>query len=115
MSKVILVPFRGDPLCFIHVLLNLHDLVEKGFEARLLLEGEATKLIPDLEKEDFFLHHLWLEARKAGLIEGVCKACATKMGTIKEAQRIGLKCLDEMKGHPSLARYLKEGYQILIF
>ncbi len=115
MSKVILAAFRGDPMCFVHVLLNLLDMQERGLEARLILEGEATKLLPELEKEDFFLHHLWQKVKEKKLVEGVCRACATKMGTVEVAQNLGFTLLDEMKGHPSLGRYLKEGWQVIIF
>ncbi len=115
MSKVILAAFRGDPMCFVHVLLNLLDMQEKGLEARLILEGEATKLLPQLEDKDFFLHHLWKEVKEKDLLEGVCRACATKMGTVELAQELDLPLRDEMKGHPSLGRYLKEGWQVIVF
>ena len=115
MSKVILVAFRGDPMCFVHVLLNLLDMNEKGLRGRLILEGEATGLLPQLEDKTFFLHPLWEETKAKGLIEGVCRACATKMGTVKQAEELGLPLLDEMKGHPSLSRYLGQGFQVIIF
>ena len=46
MQKVALFVFNGDPMCFIHVLLNALDLKEKGAEPRIVVEGSATKLIP---------------------------------------------------------------------
>ncbi|HHI96450.1 MAG TPA: cytoplasmic protein [Thermodesulfatator atlanticus] len=115
MSKVILVAFRGEAMCFVHVLLNVLDMTEKGIEARLILEGEATKLLPQLEDKTFFLHHLWEKVRQQDLVEGVCRACATKMGTVEVAEKSGLKLLADMQGHPSLGRYFKEGWQVLVF
>ncbi len=115
MSKVILAAFRGDPMCFVHVLLNLLDMSERGLQVRLLLEGEATKLLPELEKKNFFLHRMWQKVKEKKLIEGVCRACATKMGTVELARELDLPLLEEMQGHPSLGRYLEEGYQVLIF
>jgi hypothetical protein len=46
MKKFALFVFNGDPMCFIHVLLNAIDMSEKGYEAKIVVEGAATKLIP---------------------------------------------------------------------
>ena len=78
MSKVILVAFRGDPMCFVHVLLNLLDMNEKGLRGRLILEGEATELLPQLEDKTFFLHPLWEETKAKGPIEGASAAPAPR-------------------------------------
>ena len=51
MKKVVLFAFNGEPMCFVHVLLNALDMKEKGFEVRVVIEGAATKLIPDLAAE----------------------------------------------------------------
>ena len=57
--KVALFVFNGDPMCFIHVLLNALDLNEKGIEAHNIVEGAATKLLPELLKTDNPLNMLW--------------------------------------------------------
>ena len=49
------------------------------------------------------------------LIDGVCKACATKMDTVENARTMGLVLLDDMLGHPSMAKYLKDGYEVITF
>jgi hypothetical protein len=38
MEKVALFAFKGEPLCFVHVLLNALDMKEKGI-ARYRMEG----------------------------------------------------------------------------
>jgi hypothetical protein len=115
MKKVALFVFNGDPMCFIHVLLNALDMQKKGYEGKIVIEGAATKLIPELIKEDNPLHKLWEEARFSGLVDGVCKACSNKMGSLESAQDQGLTLLDEMTGHPSMARYRDDGYEIVSF
>ena len=90
MKKFALFVFNGDPMCFIHVLLNAIDMSEKGYEAKIIIEGAATKLILELEKKGNPLHQLWKRARAKGLVEGVCKACANKMETNSGAKTIGL-------------------------
>jgi hypothetical protein len=115
MKKIALFVFNGDPMCFVHVLLNALDMAEKGYEAKIIIEGAATKLISDLEKKGHPLHQLWQRARAMGLVEGVCKACANKMESISVAKTLGLPLLEDMLGHPGMARYRDAGFEILTF
>jgi len=115
MKKIALFVFNGDPICFIHVLLNALDMETKGYVGKIVIEGAATKLIPELASENNPLSKLWQKANAAGLVEGVCKACATKMGTLGAAKDQGLTLLDEMTGHPSMARYRNDGFEIVAF
>ena len=115
MSKAALFVFNGDPMCFIHVLLNGLDLHERGTEATIVIEGAAAKLLPDLENEDHPLNRLWTRAKAAGLIAGVCRACAGKMNTTDAAESQGLALLDGMSGHPAMGAYQEAGYEIITF
>ena len=115
MKKMVLFVFNGDPMCFIHVLLNALDMQTRGDEGRIVVEGAATGLIGELAKPDHALYALWEKVKQAGLVEGVCKACSQKMGTLQAAQDQGLTLLDEMNGHPSMARYRQEGYELVTF
>ena len=115
MKKYALFVFNEDPTCFIHVLLNALDMSEKGNEARIVIEGAATKLIPEMEKKSNPLHQLWKRARAEGLVEGVCKACSNKMETLAEAKTQGLPLLEDMLGHPGMARYRDAGFEIITF
>jgi hypothetical protein len=115
MPKVALVAFQGEAMCFVHVMLNALDMQQRGIEAKIIIEGLAVKLPPELNKPDHTLHALYLKTKEAGLIEGVCKACSAKMGSLAEIQVQGLPLLDDMNGHPSLGRYLAEGYTIITF
>ena len=115
MKRVVLFAFNGEFMCFIHVLLNALDMRTKGWEVRIIIEGAATKLVPELAAAGNPMFPLYQKAKDQGLIEGVCKACATRMGTLDAAQAQGLRLLDDMSGHPSMARYLSEGWEILTF
>ena len=44
MKKVALFVFNGDPMCFIHVLLNALDLFEKGNEVKTVIEGSSAPI-----------------------------------------------------------------------
>ncbi len=115
MKKVMLVVFNGEEMCFIHVLLNALDMSDRSYQIGIIIEGASTKLIPSLEQENHFLHSLWTKVKERGLVEGVCKACANKMGTLQDAQKIGLAIVGDMSGHPSLASYIEKGFQIITF
>ena len=115
MSKTVLFAFRDDPLCFVHVLLNALDLAERGGEAGVVLEGAAVKLAAEFEREGGLLQPLYAKARAKGLMWGACRACSTKMGAVQAVQALGLPLLDDMSGHPSLGRYLDQGYAVITF
>ena len=115
MEKTVLVVFNGDPMCFIHVLLNALDMKARDYDCRIVVEGAATQLIAPLAGEDHPLHKLWEKTKAAGLVAGVCKACSQKMGTREAAREQGLALLDDMSGHPSLAAYKDQGYDIITF
>jgi hypothetical protein len=115
MRKMALFVFNGDPMCFIHVLLNALDMKEKTYEVKVIIEGAATKLVTELVKSDNPLHTLWEKAKSSGLVDGVCKACSNKMGALEAAKKQNLTALDEMTGHPSMARYREQGFEIVSF
>ena len=115
MKKFVLFVFNGDPVCFIHVLLNALDMKAKEHETKIIIEGASVKLIPELVKPENPLTELWKKNLKAGLVEGVCKACSSKMGTLEAAKEQGLTLLDDMSGHPGMAAYRDRGYEIITF
>ncbi len=115
MKKFALFAFNGDAMCFIHVLLNALEFHSKGHEVKIIIEGASTKLVPELSKEGSILLPLYEKAKASNLVAGVCKACANKMGTLEAAQKEGLTLLDDMLGHPSMAQYVSEGYDIITF
>ena len=74
MNKVALFVFNSDPMCFIHILLNTLDMHEKKYQAKIIVEGAAVKLLPKLSKTSNPFHSLRKKCLGAGLIDGVCKA-----------------------------------------
>lgn len=113
MQKVLLVAFKGEQMCFMHVLLNGLNMKEKGLDVKIIVEGTATKQVEVLADPKEPLAGLYNKVKEAGLIEGVCKACATKTGAIAAAESQELTLLSDMSGHPGLAKYILEGYSII--
>jgi hypothetical protein len=113
MRKIAIFAFKGNPICFIHVLLNALDLHEKGADVKIVLEGEATALVTDLRKIEHPLHKLYAKAKDLALIHTVCRACAVKMGSLQAVEEEGLSLADEMSGHAGMAPYLEKDYEII--
>jgi len=114
--KFALFAFNGDPMCFVHVLLNGIDLKEKGHQVRIVMEGSATKLIKTLAEEGSTpSHKLYKTAKEMGIIESACRACSYKMGVQNDVEAQGIPFRDEMSGHPSVSRYLEEGFEVITF
>jgi len=114
-KKIALVAFNGEPMCFVHVLLNALDMNEKGYDVKVVIEGSATKQVNQLLDEKDPFSNLYSEVVEKGLIDCVCLACATKMGAIEGIEKQGLPLSNEMKGHPSLVKYIEQGYELLTF
>ncbi|PIE36167.1 cytoplasmic protein [candidate division KSB3 bacterium] len=112
-KKIALFAFNGEAMCFVHVLLNALDMKERGYDIKLVIEGSATKLITTLAEPDAPFADLYQQVKQAGLIDAVCQACASKMGTREAAKAQNLPLSQEMSGHPSMAAYLEDGYEIV--
>jgi len=110
MIKYAIFAFKGELMCFIHVLLNAIELAKKGKEAKIIIEGEAVTLIEELEKSG---NPLFKKAKEMGLIDCVCKACSAKMGALEYNEKSDIPLCDEMSGHPSMNRFIDDGYRII--
>lgn len=115
MQKIALFAFNGEAMCFVHVLLYAVDFNEKGYSVEIVVEGAATRLIKDLADPGAPFAKLYADVREKGLIGAVCRACSSKMGSLEAAEEQELRLVGELNGHPSLERYLKEGFQVLTF
>ena len=113
--KNCLYAFNGEAMCFVHVLLNGMDMKERGDDVKIVIEGAAVKLVPQLEEEANPFHKLYLKVKEAGIIDGVCRACSAKMGVLDGVEKSGLALLGDMSGHPSMAAYQAQGYTITTF
>lgn len=110
MKKFAIFAFKGEPMCFVHVLLNAIDMKNKGIEAKIVIEGEAVKLIKELEESS---NPLYLKAKAEGLIDCICKACSAKLGVLEFNESTGIPLMGDMNGHPSMMAYIEKGYEII--
>ena len=115
MKKVALVTYNPEMMCFAHVLLYALDFKEKGYDAKVVIEGGAVKLVSAFRKQDAPFAELYNKVKDAGLIECVCKACSIKLGSKDDAEALGLQVSGNLMGHPALEDYIDQGYQIITF
>ena len=114
-NKVAIFAFNGDPMCFAHALLNALDMKGKEYDVKLIIEGSATRQVKELTDPTKPFANLYEEVKKAGITDCVCKACSTQTGALESAKEQGLPICGEMSGHPSISRYMEEGYEIIAF
>jgi len=114
-KKVLLVAFKGEPMCFVHVLLNALDMKEKGYDVKVVIEGTATQAAAELSDPGKPFAKLYQRVREVGLIDCACQACSAKMEVLPVLQAQGLSLCAEMSGYPSISRYVDLGYKVITF
>ncbi|HQO69758.1 MAG: DsrE family protein [Clostridia bacterium] len=111
MKKTVFFAFRGNEMCFIHILLNALEMKQKGKEVKIVFEGEAVRLPKVLSDKANPMYRKCLEE---GIIDGVCEACSKTLGAYEDNKALGLTFLSELKGHPSINRYMEEGFEVIL-
>lgn len=110
MKKVAFFPFKGEKMCFMHVLFNALDMNEKDMTVKIIVEGEAVKLIKILEEEK---NDLYLKAKSLGLFDSICKVCSHQMGVLEYNQTTGIPIKGDAYGHPAMSTFINDGYDII--
>jgi hypothetical protein len=113
MKKLVVFAFSGDPACFAHVMLNAMDMKDRGYDVKVVVEGDATRLLSLLRNETKPYADVYRRFRDRGLIDCVCRACATKNGVVPVVIEQNLKFGDDMAGHPAMAAYLEQDYEVV--
>ena len=111
MKKQLFVLFNYNKGIFTHILLNVFDMVDKGYEVGIVFESEACKLISDYEAKKYDKFEK-LKAQK--LVVAVCEVCAKALGALESAQRQGLPIDGTLSGHPTLESWMKTGFHIML-
>lgn len=102
-------------MCFVHVLLNSPYMAEKGMEGKIVIEGDAVKLIPEMVKPEHFFNQLYVKVREQNLLIVACRACSTKLGVVAIIEEEGIELIGDMSGHPAMSDYIDQGYTIQTF
>lgn len=110
MKKIAIFAFKGNPMCFIHVLLNAKEMHEKGIDVKIVVEGEAVTLLQDLETNN---NPLYMAIKEAGLFHSICLACSIKLNVATYNETLDIPLVGDMSGHVSMTALIEEGYDII--
>lgn len=102
-------------MCFAHVLLNGMEYRQKGYDVKIIIEGQATATIKEIREKENPFYGLYKKTKESGLIDCVCMACASKLDSLGAIKAERLRLNNEMSGHPSMAGYSDQGYEIITF
>lgn len=98
----------------LHALLYAKELKEHGHDVLLVFDGGATKWIEEFKKPDNKLAPLYNEIISGDVVLGVCDYCIGAFGGDKEqVKKEGIPFLNDYNGHPSLAKLIEQGFQII--
>lgn len=110
MEKILFYGMTGEKMCFQHILMNALDLSTSGKEVKIIFEGASVKLVSLFEEEN---NPLYIKAKEAGMIGGICLACSKVMGVYEQNLESGLPMLADMSGHAGMKDYINAGYQVI--
>ncbi len=96
-----------------NALTTAKELQENQDEVKLIFDGASARWIPELEDENHKMHPLYKSVKSN--VAGVCKFCAKAFGVINEIRKTDVLLLDDFEQHPSLRKYIANGYQIITF
>lgn len=100
----------------VHALLYSKELKEHGHDVVLLFDGAGTEWVSEWttpESQDK-LKPMYEELRKAGITQVICDFCANAFQVKEKLKTQGQELTAEYQGHPSIAKWVDQGYQPVI-
>ena len=110
MEKMLFVIWTANKGIFTHVMMNVLDFKEKGYEVGIVFESEGCKLINEYESNK---NEKYEKLRELHLIFSVCRVCAKGMGALESAERQYLPVHDDLWGHTPLENWVSKGFKII--
>lgn len=98
-----------------HALLYAKELHDAGIEVKVVFDGAGVKTLAALSSNtERPTYQLYLSLKEQGVLAGVCEFCSTAMGVQEQIVATGIVAMNEINGHPSIAKFVKEGYTPII-
>ncbi len=100
----------------VHSLLYTKELKEHGHEVRLIFDGAGTEWVGEWSRQesDDKLRPMYLDLKEKGVTEDVCDYCAGAFSVKEQLKKNEVGMVSDYQGHPSIAKWADQGYQILI-
>ena len=104
---------RADRARAANALTAAYEFKEAGEEVTVVFTGAGTRWVAELSDPDHRLHKAFELVRDR--IAGACKACAVSFDVKDEVEASGVPLLTEYKGHQSIRKLVKEGFEVITF
>ena len=100
----------------VHALLYSKELREHGHEVVLVFDGAGTEWVSEWTnpQSDDKLKGAYEGLRKSGVVQVICDFCANAFQVKENLKTQGQELTAEYQGHPSIAKYADQGYQIVV-
>lgn len=100
----------------VHAFLYARELKEHGHEVRLVFDGAGTEWAEGLSNpaSESKIKPMYEEFKKQGISEVICDFCAGAFGVKEQLQGRELPLAAGYEGHPSIAQWADQGYEVLI-
>lgn len=100
----------------VHALLYARELKEHGHDVVLVFDGAGTEWVEELTNptSESKLKPMYEEFKKLGMAKVICDFCAGAFQVKEKLKERELPLTAEYAGHPSLAKWADQGYQIVI-
>jgi hypothetical protein len=100
----------------LHALLYSKELVEEGYEVVLIFDGAGTQWADELkdpESKNKILQS-YQDIQELGITEVVCEYCAGAYGVKENLEALKCPLSGEYQGHPSIAKWVEKGHQLIV-
>ena len=100
----------------VHALLYSKELKEHGHDVLLVFDGAGTEWVEEWtnSKSESKLKPMYEELRKAGITQVICDFCANAFQVKENLKTQGQTLTSEYQGHPSIAKWVDQGYQLVV-
>jgi hypothetical protein len=98
----------------LHALLYSKELKEGGYDVALIFDGAGTGWAEKMQDPANKLNSLFVSLKSAGVTEVVCDFCAGAFKVKDKIKGSGLPLVAEYQGHPSLKKWIDQGYQVIV-
>jgi hypothetical protein len=100
----------------VHAFLYAKELKEHGHEVVLIFDGAGTEWAEELSNPESpsKLKPMYEQLKQAGITEIICDFCAGAFAVKDRLSQRQLPLVAEYEGHPSIAKWVDDGYEILI-
>lgn len=99
----------------VHALLYARELAEHGYAVVLIFDGAGTGWANELRKPGHQLHEHYQKVKALGTIEEICDYCADSFQVKEQLPQLQQQLLvGDYEGHPSLVKWIEQGYEVII-